>query len=241
MNNYEIDPLANIVALSSEEEQQALIEDMRRNGQQEPAILWQGRIVDGRCRQLACQVLNIELKVRHLEDNLTTEQVAIIVKSMNTRRNLTTTQKIVSAYKEQLRNNLPNKVIAKQWAISVSNLQYMKAIAKDIPNLVEPLFNGKTVQILDVTTGKHVTTSKVFTIYTLLKKQKEQETLIIDNSKDPLFNPDFQIHTEAGKQWFFQQCNEEPLIKQRRNLMLNTVELANYKYQNGGNNENINE
>jgi hypothetical protein len=241
MNTYEIHELANIVAMANELEQQALTEAIRANGQREPAVLWQGKIVDGRCRQLSCQALEIDLKVRHLEDNLTEEQVAAIVQDMNTRRNLTTTQRIASAYKQQLRTGENNSKIARRWAISVSNFKYMKYIAKILPNLVEPLFNGKTVQILDVTTGKHVTTSKVFTIYTLLKKQKEQETLIIDNSKDPLFNPDFQIHTEAGKQWFFQQCNEEPLIKQRRNLMLNTVELANYKYQNGGNNENINE
>ena len=35
---------------------------IKSNKQQEPAVLWKGEIVDGRCRQIACQALGIKRK-----------------------------------------------------------------------------------------------------------------------------------------------------------------------------------
>lgn len=228
---YEVDELAAIVALANEKEQLALVEDIKTNGQQEAAVLWQGRLVDGRCRQLACHTLGIDLKVRHLDDNLTRSEVAKIVKSLNTRRNLTITQKIVSAYKQQLRSRDTNEEIAKQWAISSMSLKNMKYVAKHLPNVVEPLFNGESVTLFDPEKGFDVTTNKTNTVARIVKKQLEANLLVVDRSEEVEFSADGVIKTEAGKNWYYSTVNtlgiKDPMIKM---LM---VELANLKYRLG--------
>jgi uncharacterized protein YgbK (DUF1537 family) len=226
---YEIDELASLVALANEKEQLALVEDIRLNGQQEPAVLWQERLVDGRCRQLACQSLGIPLKVRHLDSKLSREDVAKIVKSLNTRRNLTMTQKIASAYKQQLRTKETNEAIANQWAVSVPSLKNMKYIAKNHHDMVDPLFNGDTVVVEDPEVKHLVTTNKVNTLARIIKKQVELGKVVVDNSEVIEFTADGKIKTEAGKDWYYSTVKalrvEDPLVK----MLL--VELANLKYK----------
>jgi hypothetical protein len=226
---YEIDELASIVALANEKEQLALVEDIRLNGQQEAAVLWQNRLVDGRCRQLACHTLGIDLKVRHLNSDLSREDVAKIVKSLNTRRNLTMTQKIVSAYKQQLRTKDTNESIASQWAISVPSLKNMKYIAKHQPSLVEPLFNGNTVTVNDPDLGYDVTTNKVNTLARVVKKQLEAGKLVIDDSEEIEFSVDGVIKTEAGKNWYYSTVNTLGIKDLGVRMLM--VELANLKFK----------
>ena len=226
---YEVDELANIVAMASEKEQKALVQDISKNGQQEPAVLWQNRLVDGRCRQLACMTLGTKLKVRSLDSKLSKEDVAKIVKSLNTRRNLTMTQKIVSAYKQQLRTNETNNDVADQWAISVPSLKNMKYLAKHMPHLVDPLFNGDTVIVKDYDKGIDVTTNKINTIARLAKKELEFNKLVVDNSEVVEFAADGVLKTEAAKDWYYSTVAslriQDPLVR-----ML-IVELANLKFK----------
>jgi N6-adenosine-specific RNA methylase IME4 len=48
----------------------ALAESIRQNGQREPIMLYQGRIVDGRNRYQACQMLGVEPVLEHLPDDI---------------------------------------------------------------------------------------------------------------------------------------------------------------------------
>lgn len=228
---YEIDELAGIVALANEKEQQALINDIDKNGQQEPAVLWQGRLVDGRCRQIACTVLGIELKVRELDSTLSRNQVALIVKSLNTRRNLTMTQKIASGYKQYKRTGETMAEIAEQWAVSVPSLKNFNYIAKVRPDWVDALFDGTTIKVFDPEKGFEVVTDKVNTLARIAKKIKEHDTVVIDRSEEIEFTVDGQIKTEAGKDWYYSTVNTlnitDPLVR----MLL--VELANLKFKLG--------
>jgi len=58
----EIDKAAEIFPLMGEVEFQALKEDIQRNGQREPVVLYQDRILDGRNRYRACRELGVEVK-----------------------------------------------------------------------------------------------------------------------------------------------------------------------------------
>lgn len=226
---YEVDELAGIVALANEKEQQALINDIAKNGQQEPAVLWQGRLVDGRCRQIACTALGIDLKVRELDSTLSRNQVALIVKSLNTRRNLTMTQKIASGYKQYKRTGETMAEIAEQWAISVPSLKNFNYIAKVRPDWVDALFDGTTIKVFDPEKGFEVVTDKVNTLARIAKKIKEHDKVVIDRSEGIEFTVDGSIKTEAGKDWYYSTVNTlnitDPLVR-----ML-VVELANLKFK----------
>lgn len=227
---YEIHDLANIVAMADSKEQQALTDDIEKNGQREPAVLWNNKIVDGRCRQLACTTLNKDLHVRELDPSLTEGEVATIVKSLNTRRNLTMSQKIMSAVKEQERTGITNKEAAKQWAISDRSLKSGKYIKKYQPDLIDSLFDGKSVTLYDPEKDFDVTSNKVNTVARIIKKQIEIG-VVRDRSKEVSleWSVDGLLQTEAAKDWYYTTVSAHSVND--RVIAAYLVELANYKFQ----------
>ena len=230
---YDIHELANLVAMANDKEQLALTEDIKANGQEDPAVLWKGKIVDGRCRQLACEILDIELKVRKLNDNLSHEEVSKVVKSLNTRRNLTMTQKIMSAVQEQERTGETNISIAQQWAISDRSLKSGKYIKKHKPEFVDHLFNGESVIIQDYDKGFDVTTNKINTLARLIKKELELDLVIEDTSGNMEFSVDGNIKTEMGKEWYYTTKVGLNLPDKGTEIAVSIllVELANLKFK----------
>lgn len=226
---YPIHELANIVAMANDREQLALTSDIAENGQNEPAVLWQGQIVDGRCRQLACETLGIDLEVRELSNDLTIDEVRKIVKSLNTRRNLTMTQKIVSAYYQQVTTLETNVSISKQWAVSERSLKNCKYVAKYHPEFMEALFNGSTVEILDVATSLMVTTNKINTLARLVKKEVEDGCVVADTSEEVGFTVDGLIKTEAGKDYYYGLVKKLGITDVAVRMLL--VELTNLKFK----------
>ena len=57
---YEFHELCSIFPRCTDEELQLLVSDIRENGLQIPIALYQGKILDGRNRYLACEMLNKE-------------------------------------------------------------------------------------------------------------------------------------------------------------------------------------
>lgn len=226
---YPIDELANIVAMANEAEQIALTEDIKRNGQREPAVLWQGRIVDGRCRQLACHTLGIELLVREVDSKLTREEVAAVVKSLNTRRNLTDMQKAMSAYKQQEAAWQTNEDIAKQWGLPVSTYKNARYVAMNRPEFVEPLFNGKSIEVLDPDKGYKITTNKINTLARIVKKTREKTLVVVDDSELVSFKVDGLIKTEEGKNAYYSIVNTCNVTDMR--IITALIEWANLKYR----------
>lgn len=230
---YPIDELAGIVAMADEKEQLALTEDIRKNGQQEPAVLWQGRIVDGRCRQLACVTLGIKLKIRSLDDSLTREEVAKVVKSLNTRRNLTDMQKAMSAFKEQEKRWETNAKIAENWGLALGTYKNARYIGLNRPDLVEDLFNGKTVKIYDPDKGFDITTDKINTLARIIKKTAEIGVVEDTSEKVEIqWSADGLIKTEAGKEWYYGRIKKYDIPNDAVGLRTDLIELANLKFKN---------
>ena len=237
---YEIDELAGIVAMASDKEQRALTIDISVNGQREPAVLWQDKIVDGRCRQLACDALGIVLKVRHLDGNLSRSEVASIVKSLNVRRNLTTSQKIMSAVKEQEKTGEHNQKVADSWGIGLTTFKNGKYVKKHRPEFVDPLFGGRSVDIRDEEKGYVVTTTKVNTVARLIKKSYEYGNVVVDNSEEVTFTVDGLLKTEASKEWYYStMASLEASSNNKIQLGMLVLELANLKFKeaSSGNNK----
>ena len=229
---YEIDDLAGIVAMASETEQIALTEDIAEHGQRESAVLWQDKIVDGRCRQLACETLGIKLKVRQLDSKLSREEVEKIVKSLNTRRNLTDPQKAMSAYKYQVKHDSSNEDVAKKWGISYGTYKNAKYLAINRPDLIDPLFNDKSVKIFDPDKGYEVITKKINTLARIIKKSKERKTVTVDNSEIVSFSVDGQIKTELGKDWYYSTvASLKSSPDKDLSIQMLLAEMANLKFK----------
>lgn len=219
--------LAGIVPMANMAEQAALTEDIRENGLREPVILWRNKIVDGRCRQKACLATGVRIKAKELDDDLTEEDVMVVVKSLNTRRNLSPTQKLISACKETF--NPKNKAksiigLAKAWGVSHTLLKNARYIYTERNEFIEPLFQGGCVTIVG-SNGKETQTNKISAIYAYLKREEENA----NRNDEHGWNPDAQIKTQAGKEWYYAQLGiigKDTTVPIR--MMM--VELANFKF-----------
>ena len=196
--------LAGLVPMAVPAEQAALTTNIMENGLKEPVVLFKGEVVDGRCRSLACAAAGVAIRGRDLDDELTEAEVAIYVKSVNTRRNLSTAQKIMVASKESQKGGSKSLTdIAKSWAISRGILISANYIAKKRPEFVEPLFNGMTVSIVNKD-GIKVDTNKISAIHAAIKREEENVT----ETKTHTWTADMYIDTQAGKDFFFEFIGE---------------------------------
>jgi len=196
--------LAGIVPMAIPKEQEALTINIKKNGLNEPVVLWLDEIVDGRCRQLACKVAGVAVRAINLGDELTEEEVVQWVKGANTRRNLTMAQKIMVASKESLTEGSRSlDDIAKSWAIGRRSLTMANYISKARPEFVEPLLNGLTVPIINAK-GKHTQTNKITAIYAYIKRVKEG----VIPTDTHTWTADMHINTQAGKDYFFEFIRE---------------------------------
>ena len=218
--------LAGLVPMATEVEQAVLTADIRDNEQRDPIILWHGEVIDGRCRQRALTTLGKHILYRELDDKLTEDEVRIFVKSVNTRRNLTSTQKVMTACRESLRDGNTRKLvdIAKSWGISEGLLKNARYIAKVRPEFVGPLFDGSTVKIINQH-GVEVETFKVSAVYAYIKKAEERAVENIDHA----WREDTYINTQIGKEWYYEQVRLLELVG-IKHAKRNFAELANYKF-----------
>jgi len=217
--------LAGLVPMATHSEQAALTNDIRTNGLREPIITYKGAVVDGRCRMKALRLLKQPILYKELDSSLSIEDVAIYVKSVNTRRNLTRTQKIAAACKVSLQDKKAGtlKEIATSWGISERALNSMRYIAKHRPDYLEELFNGNDVDVRYK--GTIISTDSVTTIARAVKLELEANNLTT-TAMATEWNPDSMIKTEAGKQWYAKEieiAREDPIRYM--------IELANLLYK----------
>ena len=225
------DKLAGLVPMASDAEQAVLMADIRDSEQRDPIVLWRGEVVDGRCRQKALTILGKHILYRELADSLTEDEVRIFVKSVNTRRNLTPTQKVMSACRESLRDGETRAVatIAKTWGISRDILGNARFITQERPEWAETLFNGGSVEIID-SQGKPKLTNKITTIYAYLKKLSEA----VEEDSQYAWQEDTYIKTQAGKEWYYDKVATLGLKPDDVPTKMLVAELANYKFAVGG-------
>jgi ParB-like nuclease domain len=95
MSSIPFHPIANLFPLMEGEEFDALVADIEKNGQREPIVLYQGKILDGRNRYRACLAAGIGLKLPKHEDNspYIGDPVAYVISKNVHRRHLTAEQK----------------------------------------------------------------------------------------------------------------------------------------------------
>ncbi len=92
----QVHPLAKIFPLPSEDDLRSLAEDIKQNGLLEPITTFQGVILDGRCRYLACGRAGVEPK---FEEYAGADHIGFVVSKNVRRRHLTESQRAMAAAK----------------------------------------------------------------------------------------------------------------------------------------------
>jgi hypothetical protein len=217
---------AGLVPMANVNEQAALMSDIKDNGQREPITLYKGKVVDGRCRMKALNLLGMNYIYKELDDDLTDDEVKAYVKSVNTRRNLSITQKVISAAKSYMSesNKMSIPKIAQAWGISTPLLNNGLFILKNRPDLIEPLFNGMSVEIIDKH-DKIVNSNKITAIWAYVKRALECAK---ETSSDHAWTADSAIKTQKGKEWFYDFIKNHGITNV--SVMMALADTANYRY-----------
>lgn len=177
-DEVELHPLAETTPLMTDSNYTALLNDIDANGQLEPVVLFRGRIVDGRHRQMVLQELGVKtIKAIKLPHNTSAATLKSLVRSREIRRHETPTQLAISAYRLML--NTTDKKLSQREAAEIvgsiaKNVSYAKSIAEryNRPDILEELFNGGTIDIGD----GHIPypTDSLYTILNWLKETKSK-------------------------------------------------------------------
>lgn len=96
ITGIEVHPAANIFPLMDEESLAKLADDIHHRGQEESCVLWQGKLLDGRNRWLACQKLGIDPETCELEED-DIDPVQYVLSANLHRRQLTESQRALVA------------------------------------------------------------------------------------------------------------------------------------------------
>lgn len=185
MNDYKIHSLAAMVPMADAEEQSALTLNIKANGQKEPILLYRNAIIDGRCRVLSCNELGIEVEAKSLPNNTTLAEVANVVRSLNTRRNLTRTQKTLVAYRDGCsRKNISQKELAKTWGVVVNDISKVKYISDQREKWAQILFDGGSVLVGSYSNGKPKYSTSIRSIHDFIKQEEEMMKNDIEDKKE---------------------------------------------------------
>jgi len=143
------------------------------------------------------------------------------------RREYSTTQKVINATKEYFRQK-ENGLKVKQsdtaiaWGISLRLLASGIYIYKAKNSLIEPLFNGLSVELTSPN-GRKIKTSTISKIQKILK---DIENSMLEN--ETTFDPANNINTQEGRDWFFSRT--KLIGSANGEIMKDLAELANYKF-----------
>lgn len=175
IHGYQVHPVANIVPMATELEQEALKLSIKKNGQLDPIILFREKIVDGRCRALACQDLKIDVLVERLPHKTSISELKAIAMSKNTRRNLTASQKAISAvraYKDES-NSETQETIILTWGTDKNSFFAALWVQSRQPIYNEILEKGESVKLQTIS-GVWITTKSIQKVAQELKRIEEK-------------------------------------------------------------------
>ena len=92
-----IHSLAELFPPLPEAELDKLAESIKKEHQQQPVVLWDGKVIDGRCRYLACRKAGVPVLVTDRKFGNEAEAAAYVVSANLMRRHLSTSQRAVLA------------------------------------------------------------------------------------------------------------------------------------------------
>lgn len=158
--DFEYSELSTVFpSFQGDEEFTHLVNSIKSDGLLEPIVIWQGKIVDGRHRHLACKEARVQPEYTYLPDDWSLDKVKNRVVALNVlRRHLTTGQRalvaaalatMTSGTRTDLQPNAnlqevkSNKQAAEQLNVSERTVNTAKNIKNDAPDLAEKVNKGQ--------------------------------------------------------------------------------------------------
>ena len=136
-----------------------LVESIKTEGLLEPIVIWQGKIVDGRHRHLACKEARVKPEYSYLPDDWSLDRVKDRVVALNVlRRHLTTGQRALVAAAlanmtlggDRKSNQSANshsdtslQKAANQMSVGRRTVATAKDVKRDVPDLAEKVNRGE--------------------------------------------------------------------------------------------------
>ncbi len=161
-------PAADVLPWMAECDLQEMADDIAAHGQRDDIDrLRDGRILDGRNRELACRVAGVEPRYITREDDVSDAEAVALVISRMRRRNLTPSQRAMAAAElatlkktdtlkqftvPSQEGTVSQNAAAGQLGASVASVERAAKVKRDAPELVESVKQGK----LDVRTAVEV-------------------------------------------------------------------------------------
>ena len=184
---YKFHQFCTIFPRCTDVELQLLVSDVRENGLRTPIVLYEGQILDGRNRYLACQMLNREPDYVHYKGD---DPLAFVISQNLCRRHLSESQRaLVAAAIIELRRN-----DAGHSDITVADAAKKLNVSERLVYHAEKVMNEGTEQdVLDILSGE----KRVRTVSTELAQAEKFTLSSVDPKKDRVKELEQRIFSTA--------------------------------------------
>jgi len=195
----------------------SLKESLNLNGQQQPVVLYRGRVVDGRHRMKALGQLGVDMaSAMELPRDKTISEVSAFVKTSETRRHQTKTQLACHAYLSLINPNSEIKSASQaalEYGVAKRDVSYCSSIAKHIgTSALEAFSKGETINLC--VNGIYSNYSSVRRLYDAINREKKEQLV-----KKQLKNISFNLNEERAKIRNFCMNDSVELIGTKIQLM----------------------
>lgn len=215
--------------LQSEMEYESTKENIKRLGQLDPILIFNGKCIDGRHRTKIAKELGVYVRcVDVLEVESEQDLIVMCNKNVMSGRDYDSAQKAVQALELVNKYGMTAIDAAKFMKIDRKAVSYAATIRgygrQDIlDTLMESKKNRVQLHNMDRPSRSLELLAK------FVKVLKEKEHVVIDDSERVQWDPDALIKTELGKAWYYEQVK---LAKDDEVLLGKLlVELANLKFK----------
>jgi hypothetical protein len=150
MIKYEFHPFANIFPMMEGEAFHAFVKDIEARGQQEPIWLYEGKILEGRNRYRACELLKREVQTK---DYIGNDPIGFVLSANVHRRHLTEAQRamvgasladLVTGANQHTKGGLSASAAAALLKVGTASIERARVILRSgDPDLIKAVTEGR--------------------------------------------------------------------------------------------------
>lgn len=192
MTALQFHPLADIFPLIDGDEFDALIQDISANGLQEPIVLFEGQILDGRNRYRACEAAGVSCQYR-IHDG--TNPAAYVVSLNLQRRHLSESQRAMVADKLANLNHGQRKSPIGDSAMTQAEAADMLNVGKRSVERAKEVRDHGVPELQDSVEQKRVSVSAAADIATLAKSE---QLIVVARGKKEIQQRAKEIRTDKA-------------------------------------------